>query len=114
MAQIIKALCQKDSKQVRPVSIKSKSNGGENMNRLNVLDAWKEGVSKFFAPKSAQGYMQPAMAVAGSCGSSCGAGDEKKDEKPSACGSACGAGDADKKEEKPAACGVSCGAGDQK
>ena len=113
MAQIIKALCQKDSKQARPVSIKSKSNGDENMNRLNVLDAWKEGVSKFFAPKSAQGYMQPAMAIAGSCGSSCGAGDEKKDEKPSACGSACGAGDADKKEEKPAACGASCGASDE-
>ena len=25
--------------------------------------------------------------------SACGAGDEKKEEKPSACGSACGAGD---------------------
>lgn len=112
MTQIIKALCKKDSEQVRPVSIKSKRNGDENMSRLNVLDAWKEGVSNFFTPKSAQGYMKPAMAVAGSCGSSCGTGDEKKDEKPSACGSACGTGGADKKEEKPAACGASCGVAD--
>lgn len=66
------------------------------MSKINLLDAWANGVSKFFLPKSAQGYMQPAMAVAGSCGSSCGAGDDGK------------------KEEKPAACGASCGAGDQK
>jgi len=85
------------------------------MSKLNVLDAWKDGVSNFFSTKSAQGFMQPALAVAGSGGSSCGAGYEKKDEqKPNACGSSCGAGDADKKEEKPAACGASCGAGDQK
>lgn len=115
MVQIIKAFCHKDSKQAPLVSIQSKLIGDENMSRLNVLDAWKEGVSKFFAPKSAQGYMQPAMAVVGSCGSSCGAGDAKKEEpKPSACGSSCGAGDADEKEEKPAACGASCGAADQK
>ena len=33
--------------------------------------------------------------VASACGASgsCGADDEKKEEKPSACGSACGAGD---------------------
>lgn len=29
----------------------------------------------------------------GACGSACGAGDEKPEEKPSACGSACGAGE---------------------
>lgn len=48
-----------------------------------------------------------------SCGSACGAGDPKPEEKPaSACGSACGAGDP-KSEEKPAsACGSACGAGD--
>ncbi len=45
--------------------------------------------------------------------SACGAGDEKKEEKPAACGSACGAGD-EKKEEKPSACGSACGAGDGK
>lgn len=51
--------------------------------------------------------------VVSSCGSACGASDEKKEEKPSAaCGSACGAGD-EKKEEKPAACGSACGAGDK-
>lgn len=47
--------------------------------------------------------------VASACGSACGAGDEKKEEKPAACGSACGAGD-EKKEEKSSA----CGAGDSK
>lgn len=114
MTLIIKTLCHKDSEQAHPVSIKSKLNGDENMSRLNVLNAWKEGVGDFFALKSAQGYMRPLMTVA--C--SCGAGDEKRDEKPSACGSACGsscgAADDGKKEEKPAACGASCGAGDQK
>ena len=29
------------------------------MNRLNVLDAWKEGVSKFFAPKSGRATCSP-------------------------------------------------------
>jgi ACGX-repeat protein len=89
------------------------------MSKLNVLDAWKNGVSNFFGGRSAQGYLnRPAFAMAssGSCGSACGAGDkdEKKEEKPSACGSACGAGDKDeKKEEKPSACGSACGAGDK-
>ncbi len=29
----------------------------------------------------------------GACGSACGAGDAKPEEKPAACGSACGAGE---------------------
>ncbi|MDR1620069.1 MAG: hypothetical protein LBS18_05355, partial [Clostridiales bacterium] len=82
MAQIIEALNRNDRKQARLVSINPTTNGGENMSKLNVLDAWKEGVSKFFSPKSAQGFMQPAMAVAGSCGSSCGAGGDKPKEEP--------------------------------
>lgn len=50
-----------------------------------------------------------------SCGSACGAGDPKPEEKPaSACGSACGAADP-KPEEKPAsACGSACGVDDPK
>jgi hypothetical protein len=64
------------------------------MSKLNVLDTWANGVSAFFMPKSAQGYLKPAAAAAGSCGSSCGAGGDKtkEDPKPSACGSSCGAG----------------------
>ena len=56
-----------------------------------------------------------AAFAASSCGSACGAGDPKPEEKPaSACGSACGTGDP-KQEEKPAsACGSACGAGDPK
>jgi ACGX-repeat protein len=74
-----------------------------------MFDAWVNGVSKFFSAKSAQGYLRPAMAVAGPYGAS----DEKKEEKPSACGSSCGADD-EKKEKKPSACGSSCGADDEK
>jgi hypothetical protein len=70
------------------------------MSKLNILDAWKEGVSKFFAPKSAQGYMQTAFATAGIYASSCGAADDKEKEKPSACGSSCGAGDDKEKENQ--------------
>jgi ACGX-repeat protein len=82
------------------------------MSKLNLLDAWKEGVKRFFAPKSAQGYMQLAMATAGAGGSACGAGVDKKEEAPAA---SCGAADdGEKKEEKPAACGASCGASDKK
>jgi ACGX-repeat protein len=69
------------------------------------LNAWKEGSSSFFAPRSAQGFMQADFSVA--CGSSCGAGDDKK---TAACGSSCGAGD----DKKTAACGSSCGASDDK
>ncbi len=100
-------------KQAMPASI-HKPNGCENMNKLTNLDAWKEGVRNFFAPRSAQGYMQPVMAAAGSsCGSACGAGDETKEEpKPAPCGASCGAADDGKAEEKPAACGASCGAAD--
>jgi hypothetical protein len=92
------------------------------MSKLNLLGAWNGGLSKFFAGKSAQSFMNAgltAMAAGGSCGSSCGAGDDgKKKEapKPSACGSSCGTGDDGKKKEtpKPSACGSSCGAGDDK
>lgn len=85
------------------------------MSKLNMLDAWKNGTGEFFSIRSAQGYMQPSMTTAGSCGSACGAGDdeEKEQPKPSACGSACGAGD-DEKEEQSSACGSACGATDQK
>lgn len=115
MAELVQGLIHTDSKQATLVSIYPETDGGENMSKLNSLDAWKDGVSKFFSPKSAQGFMQPAMAIAGSCGSSCGSDDEKSEQpNPSACGSSCGAGDDDAKEEKPAACGASCGAGDQK
>ncbi len=48
----------------------------------------------------------------GACGSACGSGDEKAENKPTACGSACGAGE-EKPENKPAACGSACGAGDK-
>ncbi len=35
------------------------------------------------------GKTEPSSA----CGSACGAGDDKPEQKPTACGSACGAGD---------------------
>lgn len=66
------------------------------MGKLNMFDAWTEGVSNFFSNKSAQGYFRTekmAMATAGACGSSCGAGDDDDQSKSSACGSSCGAGD---------------------
>ena len=50
------------------------------------------------------GWNQTARA-ASACGSACGAGDPKPEEKPAACGSACGAGDP-KPTEKPSACGA--------
>ena len=40
-------------------------------------------------------------------------GKETEEKAASACGSACGAGDK-KPEEKPAACGSACGTGDRK
>lgn len=51
--------------------------------------------------------------ISAACGTACGAGDKKPDEKPAACGTACGAGDK-KPDEKPAACGTACGTGDKK
>jgi ACGX-repeat protein len=84
------------------------------MGKLNFISSWTEGVSEFFAKRSAQSYMNRpmfAMAAAG-CGSACGAGDKEAEEKPSACGSACGAGDKEQ-EPKPSACGSACGAGDK-
>jgi hypothetical protein len=72
------------------------------MSKLNLLGAWNGGLEKFFAGNSYKSFMRTgltAMAAGGSCGLSCGAGDDGKKEekpKPSACGSSCGAGD-----EKP-------------
>jgi|GEM_PF-677176 len=87
------------------------------MSKLGMLDVWVNAVSSFFAPKSAHGYMQPAMAMvgAGSCSGSCSTGDEKKvEEKPASCSGSCSAGDEKKVEEKPASCSGSCSAGDEK
>jgi ACGX-repeat protein len=92
------------------------------MGKLNLLAAWNSSPAEFFAGKSAQSFLsigQVAMAVNGTCGSSCGAKDDdkkKEQPKPGACGASCGAGDDGKKKEepKPSACGSSCGAGDDK
>ena len=43
--------------------------------------------------------------VSAACGSACGAGDKKPEEKPAACGTG---------DKKPTACGSACGAGDSK
>jgi hypothetical protein len=83
------------------------------MNKLEMLDAWKNGASNFFVPKNAQAYLQPTMAVPGGSGSSCGAEGDKPKPEPGACGSSCGAGD-EKPKPKPGSCGSSCGAGDEK
>lgn len=85
------------------------------MNGLNALSGWSE-IRSFFAPRSAQGYLnsnQLLFATSG-VGSACGSGDPAP--QPSACGagdepkpqpSACGAGD----DSKPkSACGSACGA----
>ena len=58
-------------------------------------------MSNYYAPKSAQGYMNTGAVYSAMGGASCGAGDEKPEEKPSACGSSCGAGD---EQPKPSAC----------
>lgn len=63
-------------------------------------------MSNYYAPKSAQGYMNPTMSYSAMGSASCGAGDEKPEEKPSACGSSCGAGD---EQPKPSACGAGDG-----
>lgn len=62
------------------------------MNKLAQLNVWnnKDG---FSSPKSAQGYLNgktASMAIGASCGSSCGAGDDKPKASTTA---ACGAGD---------------------
>ena len=83
------------------------------MNSLNSLNGWAENRA-FYAPHSAQGYLNGNVGfAASSCGSSCGS----SEPKPSACGagdpepkpSACGAGD----DPKPSSCGSSCGAGEK-
>jgi len=89
------------------------------MNKLNLLNSWA-GIKEYFAPRSAQGYLnanQVILATSG-VGSACGSSDG--DAKPSACGagddkpaqpSACGAGD--EPQPKPSACGSSCGSDDK-
>lgn len=83
------------------------------MNKLNLLNGWA-GIQEYFAPRSAQGYLNSHVLLATSgVGSACGSTDG--DAKPSACGagddqpkpSACGAGD--DPQPKPSACGSSCG-----
>ncbi|MGL5513183.1 MAG: hypothetical protein ACRDBM_08165 [Sporomusa sp.] len=59
-------------------------------------------MSNFYAPKSAQGYMNSGLTYSAMSGTACGAGEEK----PSACGSSCGAGD---EQPKPSACGAGDG-----
>ena len=39
------------------------------------------------------GWVNGMATQATACGTACGAGDEKPNEKPAACGTACGAGD---------------------
>jgi hypothetical protein len=82
------------------------------MGKLNVPDIRADDISAFFTPKSAQGYLKPAAALAGSRGSACGAGGDKtrEDPKPGSCGSSCGAGDDGGKKEQPKP--SACGAGD--
>lgn len=76
------------------------------MSKLNFLNGWA-GASNYFSSRSAQSFMgsqQMAFATAG-CGSSCGSGDDDKQNPPA---SACGAGD---DAPKPAS---ACGADDGK
>jgi len=89
------------------------------MNKLNLLNGWA-GIREYFAPRSAQGYLNSKQLLLATSGgsSACGSGDD--DQKPSACGagddnqpqpSACGAGNDD--NPKPSACGSSCGSDDK-
>lgn len=93
MAALIRTLA--DSKQARLVSIYQDMDGGENMSKLDNLNAWANGETQFSPSKSAQGVLDPQLSVSVSCGASCGAGDgeQKEEPKPSACGASCGAGD---------------------
>ena len=71
------------------------------MNKLNLLNGWA-GIQKYFAPRSAQGYLNSQVILATSgVGSACGSSDG--DVKPSACGAG------DDPQPKPSACGSSCG-----
>ena len=38
-------------------------------------------------------YKEKEVKATAACGTACGAGDKKAEEKPAACGTACGAGD---------------------
>ena len=50
-------------------------------------------VAAFGGDNGACGAADPKEAPASACGSACGAGDKKPEEKPAACGTACGTGD---------------------
>jgi len=76
------------------------------MNKLNLLNGWA-GIKEYFAPRSAQGYLnanQVILATSG-VGSACASTDG--DAKPSACGAG------DDPQPKPSACGSSCGSDDK-
>jgi hypothetical protein len=64
------------------------------MTKLNSLNGWT-GAKAFNSRMSAQSFFNKGkMALASSCSSGCGTGDDGKEApKPSSCGSACGAGD---------------------
>lgn len=89
------------------------------MNKLNLLNGWAE-IKEYFAPRSAQGYLNSDRLLLATSGIGASCGTSEEDPKPSACGagddkpaqpSACGAGD--EPNPKPSACGSSCGSGDK-
>ena len=71
------------------------------MNKLNLLNGWA-GIKGYFAPRSAQGYLNANQVILATSGISAACGTSEDDPKPSACG----AGD---DQPKPSACGSSCG-----
>jgi len=81
---------------------KNKNKNGQKISEVNKMqnlskfNDWSQVNSGYFAKRSAQSYiagLQGTVGAAGACGSSCGAGDDKKlVPKPSACGSSCCAG----------------------
>lgn len=85
------------------------------MNRLNLLSGWA-GIKEYFAPRSAQGYLNTNRVVLATSGGGSACSTSEDQPKPSACGagddkpaqpSACGAGE--DPNPKPSACGSSCG-----
>ena len=91
----------------------------QKMNKLNLLNNWA-GIKEYFAPRSAQGYLNANLVLLATSGVGSACGSTDGDAKPSACGagdgdqpkpSACGAGD--DPQPKPSACGSSCGSDDK-
>ena len=72
------------------------------MNKLNLLNGWA-GIKEYFAPRSAQGYLNANQVILATSGVGSGCGSTDGDAKPSACG----AGDGP--QPKPSACSSSCG-----